>query len=119
MNENELDTTEEKKRVVEQKPVVGQKSENFKKAVWRGVKPLVSPTAFLLTIVTLFGVYFTVLEWRVRLMVKDPEFLVGLVKDPEFVDSLPQECLRQGMQLHPDALAAPYPLSGLFGSGVE
>jgi hypothetical protein len=67
----EQETTEEKKPAVEQKPVE-QKSENFIEAAWRWFKALGGPTVFLLTMLSWAAIYFAIVDWRVRLLVKIP-----------------------------------------------
>jgi hypothetical protein len=74
MSERERETNGEKK------PVVEQKSETFIETARRWRKALDSPTGFLLTIVGLASAYFLVLDWRVDLLVKDPEFVAKVAR---------------------------------------
>ena len=75
MSGSERETTSEKKPAA-----VEQKSENFKGAALRWFKALDSPTGFLLTMIGLAGAYFVAIEWRVGLLVKDPEFVAKVAQ---------------------------------------
>ena len=74
MSERERETNGEKK------PVVEQKSETFIETARRWRKGLDSPTGFLLTRVGLARAYFLALDWRVELLVKDPEFVAKVAR---------------------------------------
>ena len=75
MSESERKTTSEKRPVVEQKPAVGPKSENFKEAVLRWIHAVNIPMALFVGVVTLAILYFGAIESRVKELVRDPDFV--------------------------------------------
>jgi hypothetical protein len=80
MSESERETTSEKKPVVKQKPAVGQKSENFKEAVWRRINAVNIPLAVFVAVFSLAVLYFGAIESRVKELVRDPEFVAKVAQ---------------------------------------
>ena len=48
--------------------------------MWRWFKSLDSPIGFVVTLIGLAAVYFSAIEWRVNLMVRDPDFMAQLAR---------------------------------------